>query len=648
MKCSTGYIFLFFCIIGIIPAFVSAQNVGIGTSNPQARLHVDGSFKLQNGVIVNGISADSNFTAGSDSLLPTQKAIKRYLQKASWLPQAGKPDSLLVFNTANNITLSSASSLAVQGNYAYVTSVDENQLCIFDISIPDTIIAKDTISANLFTPVSVVVQGNYAYVASRQNNRLCIYDISNPNNIVAKGFTSTNIVRPWSVFVAGSYAYVTSGATNALSIFDISNPDNIVPNGTTSNNLSFPESVFVKGNYAYVASGSNNRLCIFDISNPNTIIAKGVTSTNLTGPSSVFVSGEYAYVASSGNSRLCIFDVSDPDAIIAKGFTSVYLQQPNAVFVKDNYAWVTNLDNDLVCAYDISDPNSIVFKWKAGDNLDLPNDVFAAGNEIYVTSSSLNPLSRFQLKPTPGSNMVAANAAGELVFTPALWQTDGNGTIFSSSGSTPVPTSTVHVRGNQMINGSLEVGAQKTKESNAGKIGYQIFSPNALDVVGAGTTAANRKIKFWAEGGTEFTGNVGIGTSNPSTSLHVTGSIRTNGQLIADDSIKIKAIVEEPVQSPVLQNGWVNHGSDFANSGYWKDKEGIVHIQGLIRSGITTNGTVLFVLPAGYRPPQRLIFTVNSNNIFCRVDILFTGEVIIAGTAFNNFLNLTGIYFRVD
>jgi hypothetical protein len=53
----------------------------------------------------------------------------------------------------------------------------------------------------------------------------------------------------------------------------------------------------------------------------------------------------------------------------------------------------------------------------------------------------------------------------------------------------------------------LEFGAGVSpKEANAGKIGYQQFS-DALDIVGAGTNGANRKIKFWAEGGATFTGN---------------------------------------------------------------------------------------------------------------------------------------------
>jgi hypothetical protein len=44
------------------------------------------------------------------------------------------------------------------------------------------------------------------------------------------------------------------------------------------------------------------------------------------------------------------------------------------------------------------------------------------------------------------------------------------------------------------------------KETNAGKIGYEIFGTGALTFVGAGTSATNRKVFLFAEGGTESNG----------------------------------------------------------------------------------------------------------------------------------------------
>jgi hypothetical protein len=80
--------------------------------------------------------------------------------------------------------------------------------------------------------------------------------------------------------------------------------------------------------------------------------------------------------------------------------------------------------------------------------------------------------------------------------------------------------------GDAKISGNdvLEWGQGITKEVSAGKIGYQKFS-DALDIVGAGTTVANRKLKFWSEGGASFTGGVGVGFTDATSYIPLTGVI---------------------------------------------------------------------------------------------------------------------------
>jgi hypothetical protein len=95
-----------------------------------------------------------------------------------------------------------------------------------------------------------------------------------------------------------------------------------------------------------------------------------------------------------------------------------------------------------------------------------------------------------------------------------VWTRSGNN-VFRLDGNvgigTDVPTAALHVNGAMKINGesTLEFGAGLAgKESNAGKIGYGTFIPNALNIVGAGTTGLDRKIQFYNEGGATFTGPV--------------------------------------------------------------------------------------------------------------------------------------------
>ena len=295
----------------------------------------------------------------------------------------------------------------------------------------------------------------------------------------------------------------------------------------------------------------------------------------------------------------------------------------------------------------------------------------------------------------------------------------GNTLITGNTGiGTATPTAKLHVAGNQKIDGTntLEFGAGFSKEANAGKIGYQTFTVDALDIVGAGTNAGTRKIKFWNEGGADFNGNVGIGTSTPSQKLDVNGNVNITGKLMLSDSALLngnarvagnaliignvgigittpsqkldvtgntnitgklmlsdsallngnakisgytnlkdtvyidKIIKQDAETAPALQNSWVNYGAPFADAKYYKDKEGVVHLKGLIKSGSITANTVLFNLPVGYRPSTsgQLIFTVDNATGIGRVDVKANGDVVVVTAASNLFLNLTGISFRAD
>lgn len=81
---------------------------------------------------------------------------------------------------------------------------------------------------------------------------------------------------------------------------------------------------------------------------------------------------------------------------------------------------------------------------------------------------------------------------------------------------TVAPETRLHVSGGGVqLDGTntLELGGDVSgKQADAGKIGYQKFTTDALDIVGAGTSGTNRKIKLWAEGGLTVAGLNGTGT----------------------------------------------------------------------------------------------------------------------------------------
>ena len=357
--------------------------VGIGTAAPHTRLTVQGNAAVTGTVVVSG-------RIGVGVAAPTAA-----LDVAGSALLRGEDDPIARGVTTAN--LNGPHSVFVSGQYAYVVSLFNNSLAIFDVFNPDAIVAKGFTTTNLSSPTAVYVAGRYAYIVSAANDRLVIFDVSDPNAIVAKGFTDANLDNPFSVFVTGRYAYVASNFNNRLAIFDISDPDAIVAKGFTSTNLSGPTSVVVSGRYAYVTSRYNSRLAAFDVSDPDAIVAKGFTNANLASPERLYISGRYAYVASASNDRLAIFDVSDPNAIVARGFTDANLDNPTAVYVAGGYAYVTTGSNSRLAVFDVSNPDAIIAKGFSSANLNGPWGVAVVGPFAYVTSSFNHSLVIFEV-----------------------------------------------------------------------------------------------------------------------------------------------------------------------------------------------------------------------------------------------------------
>jgi len=129
------------------------------------------------------------------------------------------------------------------------------------------------------------------------------------------------------------------------------------------------------------------------------------------------------------------------------------------------------------------------------------------------------------------------------------------------------------------------------------------------------------------------------------------GHIKPDGETIEVDpvsgTIKIKDSVwslEGPIKPP-LQNNWLN-----LETYYYKDRFGVLTIKMLTWGGKTADGTVLFILPVGYRPSSNIVaygatYSDNVDTSIIRFLIKPNGEVSLAGTAkFNISLNLS---FRI-
>lgn len=98
--------------------------------------------------------------------------------------------------------------------------------------------------------------------------------------------------------------------------------------------------------------------------------------------------------------------------------------------------------------------------------------------------------------------------------------------------------------------------------------------------------------------------------------------------------------------SVALQNSWVSFGAGYGAAQYMRDANGIVHLRGVIKDGTATAGTLLFTLPAGFRPPSKMLHLAASPTIE-GIQIDTDGTVKLDTDVTNTFLSLDSIHFSV-
>src|SRR4030042_1122324 len=242
-------------------------------------------------------------------------------------------------------------ALDVLGRYAYIAADSEDSLAIIDISDPTNLKevgcilddSKGVVATALNATSKIFISGKYAYITSMADDALSIFDISDPTNPYEVGYIQDNnqggtancLDLPHGLYVSGRYAYTGTRFDHGLSIIDVYDPTNPIEvgciqdssqTGGTANAMISTNGVYVSGKYAYVASGAyswdvytddSDALSIIDISDPANPIqvgyiqddAEGGTATALAGAFEVFVSGKYAYVVSYEDDSLSIIQL---------------------------------------------------------------------------------------------------------------------------------------------------------------------------------------------------------------------------------------------------------------------------------------------------------------------------------------------------
>jgi hypothetical protein len=132
--------------------------------------------------------------------------------------------------------------------------------------------------------------------------------------------------------------------------------------------------------------------------------------------------------------------------------------------------------------------------------------------------------------------------------------------------------------------------------------------------------------------------------SSPATGLLVFQTDGTTGFYYYDGSTwtSVASTKQDDWQAPSLSGSWANYGDGYSTTGYFRDKNGIVHLRGVLQSG---SGDI-FTLPAGYRPALGEIHLVQANTGVARVDIETNGTVTLVDGS--PWISLDGITFRAN
>lgn len=462
----------------------TGTRLGIGTPTPAATLTVQGDVRFQisdSNIGMAYTTATNRFGFGTAN--PTERVT---VQGGSIAQFGGTNAEQYAPQVRRNISLpTNAFDVAVQGNYAFVTSgTAGNDFHVIDISNP--LVATEIASIPLAAGANGVdVQGNYAYVVTDvTGNDFHIIDISNPR--VPVEVRSINLsTTATDVVVRGRYAYVTiARAEDAFQVVDISDPLNpfvmsTIPLDAAAN------AVTVQGNYAYVTTSlSGDDFHVINISDPMNPV--DIFSLNLPDTANdIVVQGRYVYVVTNAEGNdFHIIDILNPAAPVLRGEVNLDTSA-NGVYVAGRYAYVTTQ---------------------------------AAGDDLHVIDI-LNPLVPVEIG---GVDIAAGDAYAVAVFGRYAYITSGTvGTQFhivDISGA-EFQSANIHT----LAGGNLTIQGESILTGN-------VVAGTSLQV-GLGGLRTTGELTISGIGASYINGMLGLGTSTPSHQLTVDGDMSLSGAL---------------------------------------------------------------------------------------------------------------------
>ena len=392
----------------------------------------------------------------------------------------------------------------VDGGIAYITDITDDTLRIVDVSDPTN---PSTISTTALTgfgaPTELWAVGQYVYASGGDNNEFYIIDVSDKTSPVVVGSVGVG-PNPFGLAIDGGYAYVIDDGSNDIKIISLAEPSNptVVGSVTVSAN---PAGVGVRGNYAFVSDYSTGEISAVDIADRTNPVDLGSVDA---GSFTLFpvVQGNYVYTVDRSSDTLVSIDASDPsDLSIADTLTVG--DQPWEVFVAGNYAYVVHEGSDDFYVVDISDPTdmSTVGTFSLGGSTVNGFRVHIVGNYAYVLGNGA------------AGGLTIINLSGLTTHAAEIGSLE-TGSLNVNDGA--------HFAKQVYIDSGLNVGSGILTNGNL-SVAPESGSTTAMSIYTAPGSQGDILNLFAST--TEVmtvtsSGYLGLGTTAPSTTIHMTGA----------------------------------------------------------------------------------------------------------------------------
>ncbi|MDH3324340.1 MAG: hypothetical protein OEL89_01755 [Candidatus Peregrinibacteria bacterium] len=570
-------------------------NIGIGTSSPSTALDVEGTVTatefVGGGAGLTGLSSGGKFVDGADTndavyttgnvgIGTTSPSDTLTIEGGNFNHIASDPTTAGNWDPNDVNVMDLASSVYIEGRYAYVTGSVSDNMAIVDISNPTSPITVGNWEPNdtniMDGAFSIRVNGKYAYIAGAASDNMAIVNVSNPTSPTTVGNWDPNDVNvmdyPKSLYIKGKYAYMIGHNSKNLVIIDISNPANptIVGNWIPNdlNIMNGAGNVYVDGNYAYVSGSDADNLVIVDISDPTSPTTVGNWDPNdpniMDGSNSVYVSGKYAYVTGYTSSNMAIVDVSNPASPVTAGNwdpndTNI-VNNAESVYVSGKYAFVGGGASNLVVV-DVSNPTTPVIagNWDPND-LNIINrsaSVYVSGKYAYVGGFYSDNLAIVDIS---GIDAPSATIGDLAVGTIDIWE---NASVAND----------LYIGGSVNANGAYFSDNVGIYSTSPGKSALTINQGGTGDILNL--FDGSSEVVTVIDGG-----NVGIGTSTP------------NQLLTIEDSISLKEIASANLDTAAYGQLWIKN--DTPNTIWFTDDTGVDSQLGIGASVINELGDAIY------------------------------------------------------